>query len=735
MSNSMIKLLFKGLLVDRRLMEELYQKRRAVDPSVNNRTRLAIGLTGVLFVAILGFLMMMAWSQDNIESLIRAQPYLESPTELLEDWSISNPIAAHHCTPIESCRNALRSQIQGFPKRRLTDFEYQPATDATPNESSVIFMRRSFPVASLLKFSGRGAAVLVLPAFQYQQAHLTLGPEKKLSRYNGKPLVLEFFPEDFAGSGDTLELELLLQVPRLTRPMIDWTNPRLNQLERSVSLATLTEYSNYERIHTAKQVGRGDFVGALARIIMAVFVLALFLLIDGSPETLGLALMMGFEGAAISIGFGWLPFAQASIIQHYCFQMGDIMRLFFFLQLARVISPRLTPWITWGTALSIPYGILRYYSNDPGFLWATQIPNIRDIAVGMIGAIVCLRSAFILRNRQIPWRVAALLIAGVSSIEQTLDPITHYSAWLGSIQEFTAAIDALQPLSAWLMALSAFINVSTLENRVHVLSKLAIRAQLIEQEMQLAKAVQKSFLNLPELPKSVHLACHHEAMLYVSGDTYFADWNEDEQKLTFIINDVTGHGVQAALKASGVTEIAKAVWNSEVRNAKTGRMQAYANRIEEFYVRLGGIPDIVALGGAEFDTVRGEVTLYRRNFPFPILISPRDPEDNGPNGRKGDLWSVQLLNIPNDTEVKRQLPPGSTVVVSSDGFLDSSRRAAHYMRFLRKKLADGKTLPTAENVRTWTLECRAFESQTLRDDRTLTVFHWQGPDSRAKSAA
>lgn len=112
----------------------------------------------------------------------------------------------------------------------------------------------------------------------------------------------------------------------------------------------------------------------MARIVMAVFVLVLFLFVDGSPESLGMALFLGFEGAALTTSFGWLPSNYDSFIVHYLSQMGHLFRLYFFLQLARFVDKRVAPWFWWGAAASIPYGLVRHFELALGLENLVLIP-------------------------------------------------------------------------------------------------------------------------------------------------------------------------------------------------------------------------------------------------------------------------------------------------------------------------------------------------------------------------
>lgn len=345
--------------------------------------------------------------------------------------------------------------------------------------------------------------------------------------------------------------------------------------------------------------------------------------------------------------------------------------------------------------------------------------------------IVCLRAAWYLRDKKLPWRVTALVIAAIAAFEQVADPVGSYfpSFYNGSFfQTFT---DLIHPFSAWLFAFSAFINISTLENRVKTLGSLEARTREMEKEMELGRAVQQAFMNLPKFPEELHFACHHEAMLYVSGDTYFVDWNERHRKLTFLVNDVTGHGVQAALKASGVSVIANTVWGDKAGDWRSDKLTQYAALVEDFLAKMNTEPDVLAMGGCEFDLATGTVEILRVNFPFPVVIEPKVDLAGDSESRKSDNWRVRILPS-NSRELTRfQLAPGAIIVLTSDGFLDNSRRTTDFLRYMRKNLATRGDDLTTDTVKNYILECPHLAETKDNDDRTMTVFQWR-PQSMPK---
>lgn len=670
-------------------LAELYANRKAMNPSEQNRTPLSFGVAFVLFAAVFSYLMFMAWSRQDAVS------YLDSRTEMV-----------------------FLPELDGA----WTEVPGQPSSEGMAASAYKIRV----PRGPWDKLKDHKSLVVTLPSARYRMAEVAEGGVVRGAFYDNARLTVPFDPARVGYEG--FELVVTFHHPEGSKTPAPAARPGNNKLENHVAIMPARELREYDDFLAVARAGRGDQVGATARVAMAVFVLILFLIVDSSPETLGLSLFLGFEGVAISLSRGWLPFVDPLFVQNFCFQMGDIFRLFFALQLARMIDKRVVWWLVVGTALSLPYAWLRVNGPDHGLTFQNGIPSLRDALVGTVSVVVLLRSAWFLRGKKLPWRVAALVVASIGAFEQMLDPVFSYVPLVHDTVAFRTLCDLLQPAAAWLLAFSAFINISTLENRVKVLSHVEARAREMDQEMELGRTVQRAFHNVPELPESCRLAHHHEAMLYVSGDTFFVNCNRSTKRITFLINDVTGHGVQAALKASAANVIAKSLWEEQRITAhREGNLATYDQQLQAFLGQISDQPDINAMGGCEFDTATGAMTFYRANFPFPLLIEPaQDPEKSLKEGHLGELWRARILPLPNRSLVTRRLAPGSFVLMTSDGFLDTSRRTREFMHYLRRYLATKDATLSVDAVKGLFLRSDVFRKEAAPDDRTVLVFQWDG---------
>jgi serine phosphatase RsbU (regulator of sigma subunit) len=671
-----------------------------------------------LFVAVMAFLLTMAWSRQSAESYLASRTNIIFAGERHNAWYMTEAVEKK-CIYSADCY--LYAQSLPMTRLKTTDFIMDFPKAVGPSDYALVRFATQVDPEDFKSLKDFKTLTITLPRFIYRQADVFLDGVFQSTSFDGDLISITFDP--FASIRNRTSIEVVFDVQGSQRTMFPVT---IGKLESSMAIMTLGELRRYQEFIATNRAGRGDTIGQVARIVMAVFVLILFLLVDGSPETLGLGVFLGFEAFAITLGYGWLPMSNPDLLRHYAFQMGDIFRLYFFLQLARMTDKRLGPWFFWGSVISIPYAYLRYWGalNDIGGMH--YLSNARDFIVGGIGTLVCIRAAWFLRGKQLPWRVTALVVAALGAFEQVLDPALDFAQGFISYSSFVPITDIYQPLAAWLVAFSAFINISTMENRVRALSAMEAKAKDIQKEMELGQTVQKTFLTMPSIPDSLGLVAHHDPMLYVSGDTYFANWNEADGRMVFLINDATGHGVQAALKASGVNVIANSIWRHPSGRSLQGfeAFNSYHQSVERFYRQLAIEADIVAFAGMEFEPATGRAIFFRVNFPFPFLIEPKSEHLLGEESRRTDQYRITMLPLSSGHFVELTLKPGTVVVMMSDGFIDTSRKATDLQRYLRKHLNDPLFVVSEANIKELILKCSLFKAEQLTDDRTLIVFKY-----------
>jgi sigma-B regulation protein RsbU (phosphoserine phosphatase) len=187
----------------------------------------------------------------------------------------------------------------------------------------------------------------------------------------------------------------------------------------------------------------------------------------------------------------------------------------------------------------------------------------------------------------------------------------------------------------------------------------------LEHELAIARGIQVSLMprNLPQ-PPGWRIASVYRAAREVGGDFFDAyDLPARPGKVGFIVADVTGKGVTAAL----VMAFTRAVLRSAAYNG-TGPADALArtNRVLVRDARTGLF--ITAFAG-EFDTATGQLRYASAGHEPPLLVRGRD-------GRVSelDLPPAVLLGAFEDFEAPEtsiELEPGDLLVAFTDGVTDA----------------------------------------------------------------
>lgn len=485
-------------------------------------------------------------------------------------------------------------------------------------------------------------------------------------------------------------------------------------------ISSVSEARRLEQFQIANRDNGGAIVGLMSRVLIGVFALMLFIFIDSAPESLGLSMFLGFEALALGLSQNWITSKMNPFWIHFSSQMGDIFRLYFFLQLARMAKPNPKGWLLFGVMLSIPWGVAKQMEVEWFIDGLAIVPRMRDLVIGSVGSMVCLMTLYSIRRQKLPWRRVALILGALGSIQQVLGPLAHFIPQLTQIPGFSGFSVVFEALSVYVLALSTFTNISTLENRVKSLSAAKARSDLIEQELELGRTVQRAFLSIPKVPKEFEVVGSHEAAVYVSGDIYFVNWDEVEQRLAIMLSDVTGHGVQASLKATACFMLARNLWQSHQPSYESMALSGPKSKLKSFHRQssellslFNEIPDIATFAGVEIFTRSRRVFFYKNNFYSPVLFEPDD---------KGS-WIVTIPSLKVADVVEYRIKPGTLMAIFSDGYVDGSRQLAQLKKFIASKMStfDGH----ASSVRDLFQTFNEHNLERPIDDRTLIVIGWK----------
>jgi hypothetical protein len=697
----------------------LYEARRARLPAAGVRHRYAVWTCATLLVIAVSLLLATAWVPNDVASYLESRTNIRNADESELSWEATS-LTSLECLTAEDCLARLR----GAARQKLDLATLDRIVNAGPGSRHMLVRLRIAPAAFAV-LGDDPATVVALPSFNYLRADVYRDGAFLGTFRRGARVLTTLDSDGLKSAGATFEV--VFEVLASTRTFAGQRNAE------GVLVATPGEYERYRDFVGMRNANASGVLGDLAKVVVGLFCLLLYLIVDSSPESLGLALFMGFEGAAMGIGHGWMPFglvgmSHLSALTNFCFQMGDLLKIYFLLQMARVGRASALPWLLVSAGLSVPYGFFMEWAGQNNLTWTYRIPLSRDNLTAVVGLVFCGRALLSLRGQSLPWRKTALLIAMIAAAFEGVDSWIAHSDAIRINPNVLTLFTVLQANTGYLFALSTFLNISTLENRVQSLTAAKARAEQMERELEIGQIVQRALLKPPELPTDVDLMCHYEAALYVSGDTYYTHWDKQRQLVTFLVNDVTGHGVQAALKASACNVLAKTIWeldhSSRFSFGDGARLAELDRMTQAMLVEMNAVPDFSSLCGAEFDLRGGRLAVYRSNFTFPVLVSPVVPLRDGMEPFLGELWRVEAVVCRNQEVAVRQLVRGGFVLIMSDGFLESSRDMKRFSSYLREALATRDAGLTAGAIGELVMRYEPVDTRPV-DDRTLMVFQWR----------
>jgi serine phosphatase RsbU (regulator of sigma subunit) len=239
-------------------------------------------------------------------------------------------------------------------------------------------------------------------------------------------------------------------------------------------------------------------------------------------------------------------------------------------------------------------------------------------------------------------------------------------------------------------------------------------ARLYQQQKEFADTMQRSLLprEPPDVPGlDVGEVYESSARVDVGGDIY--DFLElDDGRLAVVLGDVTGHGVEATADMA----MAKFVFRSLAReHPEPGDFLAYANDVVVDEIAPG---KFITMAYLAVDPAKGEVACASAGHPPPRLVLA----DGSVHGLEA---SGLVLGIDADQtydEVRADFPVGSTIVLYTDGVVESRRRGELYgTDRLDALLAAQRGLAPRELANAVTEDARQYSGGELSDDLAVVV--------------
>ncbi|NOZ23065.1 MAG: SpoIIE family protein phosphatase [Planctomycetes bacterium] len=243
-----------------------------------------------------------------------------------------------------------------------------------------------------------------------------------------------------------------------------------------------------------------------------------------------------------------------------------------------------------------------------------------------------------------------------------------------------------------------------------------LKRQRLEQDMQFAQEVQKSFLpeRVPEV-SGFEFDAWYGSALDVGGDFYdFIDLPDD--KLSIVIGDVSGKGLPAALMMAKLMSDVRFFALSEREPGKV------LSKLNDHIAHSRAAEDrFVTLLYIMLDPNSRTVWLANAGHPFPIMrkhageVRPLDQSVNLP------------LGVVENTEYTQQvcsMDPGDTIAIFTDGVTEAMNAAKSQFGGERLQKAVERASPSAKSVKEQILaDINEFVGlASPSDDLTLVCF-------------
>jgi serine phosphatase RsbU (regulator of sigma subunit) len=289
---------------------------------------------------------------------------------------------------------------------------------------------------------------------------------------------------------------------------------------------------------------------------------------------------------------------------------------------------------------------------------------------------------------------------------------------------WTAAVVPVATPAETIAALTIFsfrpgnpIGEDTIEAGLAIAGQAALavdNARLYQQQKEFADTMQRSLLprEPPDMPGlDVGEVYESSAHVDVGGDVY--DFMElDDGRLAVVLGDVTGHGVEATADMA----MAKFVFRSLAReHPEPGDFLAHANDVVVDEIAPG---KFITMAYLAVDPAKGEVACASAGHPPPRLVLA----DGTVRGLEATGLVLGIDAHQTYDEVRAGFPVGATIVLYTDGVVESRRRGELYgTDRLDALLTAQRDRAPRELAHAVTEDARQYSGGELSDDLAVVV--------------
>lgn len=675
-------------------------------------------LAGALSLFLLSFLLSYALlGQDRSFDAVSRVKHWVVPSD-----TFGLAVILDGCENTESCY-AYFTVNNSFKKtKREGDFlDLSKQIPKNLDRTAFVTMRFEVNVTDEIYDGITDALVINFPDIAYLKAD---------SYWNGRFNRRAFNAERFALIVDKDQIEkgkatvdVVLEVdPINAEKIVNW--------HESFFIADNSDYTNYIKQLTLIQLGQGEQIGMIARIALAALMLLFFVILDGSESVLGLSLAMGFESAGmcfgnVSLKHQWITsssFWNVTKLSFYC--LSDFIGLYFLLYISGRKRFNIWFWLGVGAIVGLFYGItMTFFSEYVPWISSFWIPRVLSTSgVGIGFCIVAIFQSFRAKDRDM-WKTVAIFFAIAGMGVVVIEAVGSIFPGFEDNPQVITLMGVGKSVKAYVLALSGLAAIASMRHELRILEAEREKARKMAHELQLGREMQQALLQVPDLPEGVEVSVSHVPAAYVSGDTYFFDWNSKNQVLTVLLNDVPGHGLQAALKAYACNVIAKTVWGQGTlthdRRQFRSLFPLYQEQVVAMLKHQDDASPFNAFTGIEVFIRQQMAVVYRSNYNEALVISP------DPAGAKIDVLSSrsgQFVEVP--------LKPGVCFLFLSDGLIPNSKIQKQFLDQLKVAFADNSALAkgelTSQEILNVMLDPQKMKLSDIDDDRTIIILRWNG---------
>ncbi|MEY3902493.1 MAG: putative rane protein, partial [Pseudomonadota bacterium] len=302
--------------------------------------------------------------------------------------------------------------------------------------------------------------------------------------------------------------------------------------------------------------------------------------------------------------------------------------------------------------------------------------------------------------------------------------------FVGATQGFYPVSDnilyALTASSVWEVVCMA----TALGYRIVVLQKEKERTQAelmekakLEGELQAARVVQEQLLPVPQPIPNLEFAAFFQPADVAGGDWYGYIYQEEHQRVTFYIGDITGHGITSAV-LTGV--VCGAVYSAEKRSKQLDhiappavQLQLAAESLDNILLNTAGRSGrLMTMCFLTIDLKTGAACALNAGHTWPIFARREDGKilcEKIPGG--GSLLGSGKHNYGIH---EFMLNEGDTLLLYTDGLLENEGLQGEVLSFRKIRALLSKSAPLHEQMNELELTARKlWAGNNLADDVTF----------------